>query len=49
MAFKFALLGFVSVLSVAAQAADWSDTTIGYRYAPKQSEPGVSDEVKKTF
>ena len=32
-----------------AQAADWSDNAISYRYAPSQSEPGVSDKVSKNI
>lgn len=32
-----------------AMAADWSVNTIGYRYAPSQSEPGVSDKVSKNI
>jgi hypothetical protein len=30
-----------------AMAADWSVNSVGYRYAPSQSEPGVSDKVSK--
>lgn len=30
-----------------AMAADWSSNSVGYRYAPTQSEPGVSDKVAK--
>ena len=30
-----------------AIAADWSNNSIGYRYAPSGSEPGVSDKVAK--
>lgn len=33
----------------AAHAADWSDNAVGYRYAPSQSEPGVSDKVSKNI
>ena len=32
-----------------AQAADWTDNAISYRYAPAQSEPGVSDKVSKNI
>ncbi|PUE31752.1 hypothetical protein [Limnohabitans sp. Jir72] len=39
----------LAVLSVGAQAADWSDTSVGYRYASQQSEPGVSDSVSKNI
>jgi hypothetical protein len=30
-----------------AGAADWSDTSVGYRYVSAQSEPGVTDKVAK--
>ena len=30
-------------------AADWSSNSIGYRYVPDQSEPGVSDKVSKNI
>ncbi len=46
MKFKIALLSIASALSIGAQAADWSDNSVGYRYAPSQSEPGVSYKVK---
>lgn len=39
----------LAVLGLAAQAADWSDTSVGYRYASHQSEPGVSDKVAKNI
>ena len=32
-----------------AFAADWSSNSVGYRYAPSQSEPGVSDKVSKNI
>ena len=32
-----------------AMAADFSSNSIGYRYAPSQSEPGVSDKVSKNI
>jgi len=35
--------------STAVLAADWSSNTIGYRYAPSQSEPGVTDKVSKNI
>lgn len=41
------LAALASVTS--ASAADWSDNAIGYRYAPSQSEPGVSDKVAKNI
>lgn len=49
MSMRFAILSAVAAVSLGAQAADWSDTSIGYRYAPSQSEPGVSDEVRKNI
>ena len=30
-----------------AIAADWSNNSVGYRYVPSDSEPGVSDKVAK--
>lgn len=39
-----ALLGCSNAL-----AADFSSNSIGYRYAPSQSEPGVSDKVSKNI
>ena len=33
----------------AAMAADWSSDSLGYRYAPGESEPGVSDKVAKNI
>jgi hypothetical protein len=35
------------LLSASAHAADFSNNYLGYRYAPTQSEPGVSDKVSK--
>jgi hypothetical protein len=35
--------------STAAMAADWSSNSLGYRYAPSQSEPGVTDKVSKNI
>jgi len=37
----------LSLLCGTACAADWSDNSVGYRYASHQSEPGVSDKVAK--
>lgn len=39
----------LAAMAVAAQAADWSDTSVGYRYASQQSEPGVTDKVSKNI
>lgn len=35
--------------STVVMAADWSSNSIGYRYAPSQSEPGVTDKVSKNI
>lgn len=41
---------FSTLLACAsASAADFSSNYIGYRYAPTQSEPGVSDKVAKNI
>lgn len=37
------------LVSATSFAADWSANTIGYTYAPHQSEPGVSDKVAKNI
>ncbi|MDT8879568.1 hypothetical protein RSO68_08805 [Halomonas saccharevitans] len=37
----------LAVASVTAQAATWSDTSIGYRYGTQFQEPGNSDDVAK--
>lgn len=39
----------VAMLSLSAQAADWSDTSVGYRYVSQQSEPGVTHSVSKNI
>ncbi len=49
MTFKRVFFATIAVVSFGTQAADWSDNSIGYRYAPSQSEPGVSDKVKKNI
>lgn len=45
---KIALLA-LAVLSLGVQAADWSDTSVGYRYVSEQSEPGVTHSVAKNI
>jgi hypothetical protein len=41
---------FTTLMACAsANAADFSNNFIGYRYAPTQSEPGVSDKVSKNI
>jgi hypothetical protein len=37
-----------SLVCSTAGAADWSDTSVGYRYVSAQSEPGVTEKVAKT-
>jgi hypothetical protein len=32
-----------------AMAADWSSNSVGYRYAPSDSEPGVAHKVSKNI
>lgn len=44
---KMTLIAALSATTL--HAADWSDTAVGYRYAPSQSEPGVSDKVAKNI
>lgn len=49
---KTSHLGCAVALALACghvMAADWSDNTVGYRYASAQSEPGVSDKVAKNI
>jgi nucleoside-specific outer membrane channel protein Tsx len=44
---KAALAVTLAAASVAASAADWSDTYIGYRYGTKFREPFNRDDIKK--
>ena len=46
---KLAMLVSALLAGTGALAADWSSNSIGYRYAPTQSEPGVSDKVSKNI
>lgn len=46
---NIAVLLSVLLAGAGVQAADWSNNSIGYRYAPSQSEPGVSDKVSKNI
>jgi len=39
----------LAVLGTAAQAADWSDTSIGYRYGTKFGEPYESNDIHKNI
>ena len=38
-----------ALFCVSVSAADWSSNSVGYRYAPNQSEPGVSSKVSKNI
>ena len=44
---KFTALLPLLLAGTAAIAADWTSNTVGYRYAPSGSEPGVSNKVSK--
>ena len=46
---KLAALVSLMLAATGAIAADWSSNAIGYRYAPSQSEPGVSSKVAKNI
>lgn len=46
---KITALLSVFLASTGAMSADWSSNSVGYRYAPSQSEPGVSDKVSKNI
>lgn len=43
------LLGLSGLLMQSAQAADWSDTYIGYRYGTKFAEPYESNDITKSI
>lgn len=50
MKYKLSLIAFAALTSVAAQAADWSDTSFSYRYGNKFAEPfGANDITKNIF
>ena len=44
---RIALAASLAVLSMASQAADWSDTSLGYRTGTKFQEPAIADSIKK--
>lgn len=44
-----ALIGLSGLLFQSAQAADWSDTYIGYRYGTKFAEPYESNDITKSI
>lgn len=46
---KLAALLCACLAATGAMAADWSSNSLGYRYAPSQSEPGVTDKVSKNI
>jgi len=47
---KFALTGIVLLAAMAsAQAAEWSDTSISYRYGKKFAEPYVGNSISKNI
>jgi len=47
---KFALTGIVLLAAMAsAQAAEWSDTSISYRYGKKFAEPYVGSSISKNI
>jgi hypothetical protein len=46
---KLAVLFFAVATCASAQASDWSVNSVGYRYAPSQSEPGVTDKTAKNI
>lgn len=47
---KFALTGIVLLAATAsAQAAEWSDTSISYRYGKKFAEPYVGNSISKNI
>ena len=46
---KLAVTLSVLLASSGAMAADWASNSMGYRYAPSGSEPGVSDKVSKNI
>lgn len=49
LAKKLSTLCAAVLLASGAHAANFSDASLSYLYLPKQSEPGVSDEVKKNI
>ena len=46
---KLSLLLCAFLAGTGAMASDWSSNSLGYRYAPSESEPGVSDKVAKNI
>ncbi len=46
---SLAALGVCTLLAVPAQAADWSDTSLGYRYGTAFQEPGNESSMAKNI
>lgn len=46
---QLAALLTVWIACNSAFAADWSSNSVGYRYAPSQSEPGTASKVSKNI
>lgn len=44
-----AVAALAGATTVGAQAADWSDTAISYRYGTDFSEPGIDQDVRKNI
>ncbi|HNX94151.1 MAG TPA: hypothetical protein PKL14_03230 [Holophaga sp.] len=44
-----ALLALVTAVAIPAQAADWSDTYLGYRYGTQFREPGIDGTLEKNI
>ena len=46
---RCAALAALATAGVSAQAADWSDTSIGYRYGTEFAEPFNANDIKKSI
>ena len=46
---KISAAALLLVASVASQAADWSDTSLGYRFGNKYAEPFNTSDIKKNI
>lgn len=49
MKYKLSLIAFAALTSVAAQAADWSDTALTYRHGSKFAEPYGNTDISKNI
>lgn len=49
MNYKHAFLSVLATVAVGAQAADWSDTALTYRYGTKFAEPFGSNDITKNI